>query len=198
MNGNRQPTPRPAARPGPVPRSPGSRAGHVLRSPKGAGGHPGVRGVTLVEMLAVIAVLGILMTVAVLGFNHFGRGVRLNTAARIIQQRLDNARELAMTRQGLYSISFVPKAEPERDFVRLQWKRDASASPEQIGQDYELPAGIEFGGNGETPPGWAIEFKSTGRAESTTLDFKIHDTDSGKERQFTVVPVTGHSEVTVP
>ena len=193
MNGNKQRMLR--RRSGSMP----SRRGLVLRSSKGGEGlvlRSAKRGAgfTLIEMLAVIAILGILMTVAVLGFNAFGRGVRLKTAARLIQQHLDGARELAMTRQYTCGVKFVAQNSPDRDYFYMYWKKGVTEV--KMGKTTELPQGVEYGAlsGGEVPN--TVEFKPTGRAEGDPLTFKINDADAQREKEITVVPVTGHSEVT--
>ncbi|MBN1916698.1 MAG: prepilin-type N-terminal cleavage/methylation domain-containing protein [Verrucomicrobia bacterium] len=158
------------------------------------------RAFTLVEMLAVIAVVGILLTVAILGFNAFGRSVRLRTAARVIQQHLAGARELAMTRQGVYGVWFLPNVgTPDQIYI---YYRPSTGPVEKVRQPVDLPQGIEFGNSetipGDLPPSNGLDFKPTGRAEAFgggLLTFKIHDTDSGKEQEISVVPLTGHSQV---
>lgn len=193
---------------GPAPRGPKPGGGPVLRCPKGEAGL-GLRsskseaGFTLVELLTVIAVMGIMLGVAVVGFNHFGRGVRLRTAGRLIQQQLDLARQRALTSRKTHGVQFVSRAEPDRDRLRIYYN-DAAGKKITVGRWTELPPGIEFGAapppvGADMPPQMdGIQFRPTGRADSSSYTFKIHDTDTEKEREIEVVPVTGHTKVSVP
>jgi len=149
-------------------------------------------GFTLIEMLAVLAVVGVLLAVAVIGFNAFGRGTRLRTAGRLIAQQLDLARQRALTFRCMYGVEFEPHDSPDRDRLRVYYG-DPSTGP-TIGKWIELPPGIEFG-PGTVPT--TIEFKPTGSAvvSSGAEKFKIHDEETDKERTIEVVPITGHTKV---
>jgi prepilin-type N-terminal cleavage/methylation domain-containing protein len=161
------------------------------------------RGFTLVEMLAVLAVMGIMFAVAVIGFNAFGRGTRLRTAAESIRQHLTYARQLAMTRRAQYGVQFDDGTDPQR--FRVYGLKATGSGPNQratVGKWIELPLGIKYGDNHEPHPGYMppteIQFAPTGRAVANDLQFRIHDVDSGKERAIEVVPVTGQAKVSAP
>ncbi len=191
---------------GHVLRSSQSGGGHVLRSSQSGGGHvlrssQSGAGFTLVEMLAVMAVIGIMFTVAVVGFSRFGRGARLRSAGRLIGQQLDLARQQALTRNAMYGVEF-DKGDPQS--YRIYYKDPEISDVEEcptVGKWIELPPGVEFGNNKqpteEMPPN-EIEFKPTGSTVQPSVEFKIHDTETRKERLIKVVQITGHTEVTVP
>jgi prepilin-type N-terminal cleavage/methylation domain-containing protein len=165
-------------------------------------GTRGTAAFTLIEMLAVITVIGIMFGVAVVGFNQFGRGVRLRSAARVIGQQLDLARMRALTARDMYGVEFNPRVEPDRDRLRVYYE-DPPGTKITVGKWIELPPGIEFGSNAQPPvnmPPIEIEFRPTGLAVQSagTFSFKIHDRESGKERVIEVVPLTGHTKVYAP
>ncbi len=178
-------------------RSPKGEAGLGLRSSKSEAGF------TLVELLTVIAVMGIMLGIAVVGFNHFGRGARLRTAGRLIQQQLDLARQRALTSRKMHAVQFESHDEPDRDRMRIYYEEPAG-NKITVGKWIELPPGIEFGaaspvGANMPPQPDGIQFRPTGRADSSgSYSFKIHDTETQKEREIEVVPVTGHTTVSVP
>ena len=173
-------------------RSPKGEAGLGLRSSKSEAGF------TLVELLTVIAVMGIMLGIAVVGFNHFGRGARLRTAGRLIQQQLDLARQRALTSRKMHAVQFESHDEPDRDRMRIYYEEPAG-NKITVGKWIELPPGIEFGAAspvGSKMPPLVIEFKPTGRAVLTAVTtFKVHDLETGKERVIEVVPITGHTKV---
>jgi prepilin-type N-terminal cleavage/methylation domain-containing protein len=155
---------------------------------------------TLVEMLTVIAVIGIMFGVAVVGFNHIGRSSRLRTGGRLVGQELDLARQLAMTQRRMYGVQFEARNEPQRDRLRVYYE-DSKPPHDMItvGRWVELPPSIEFGTGANAPPGGdGIKFKPTGSTENPTLKFQIYDADSGRYRQVDVYQVTGHTTVKVP
>ena len=193
---------------GPALRSPKRKGGHVLRSSQSGGGHvlrssqsggghvlrssQSGAGFTLVEMLAVMGVIGIMFAVAVVGFSQFGRGARLRSAGRLIGQQLDLARQQALARNAMYGVEF-DKGDPQR--FRIYYKDGADRIT--LGKWIELPVGVAYGDGADDPPN-EIEFKPTGSTVQPSVEFKIHDTETGKERLIKVVQITGHTEVTVP
>ena len=69
-------------------------------------------GITLIELLTVIAIIGILVGVAVPTLSHYLPGIQLNGSARTLSSNLREAQERAVTEQKSYSIHFTTDATP--------------------------------------------------------------------------------------
>jgi prepilin-type N-terminal cleavage/methylation domain-containing protein len=69
---------------------------------------PEVKGFTLIEMLATIAVAGILMGIAVPRFYAVLPGIRLASAARQVATDLQLARMRAISQHANQTVTFVP------------------------------------------------------------------------------------------
>ena len=63
-----------------------------------------------------------------------------------------------------------------------------------------MPTGIEFGAVGQAVFTLNIEFRPTGCAVVTdgANPFRIHDRESGKEREIEIMLLTGKAKVYVP
>lgn len=63
-------------------------------------------GFSLIDMLAVIAIAGILAVIAIPAYDNFRPQLELNAAARSLVADLRSAQELAVARQVDYAVSF--------------------------------------------------------------------------------------------
>lgn len=67
----------------------------------------GAKGFTLMELIVVVAVLGILATIAAPAFQQFLTERRLNGAARLLMTDLLNARMQAVTQNNRFLVSIL-------------------------------------------------------------------------------------------
>ena len=67
-------------------------------------------GFTLIELMIVIAIMGILSAIAVPNFMHYMAERRLNGAARMVMSDLMNARTLAVTQNRNVQVAFQTSA----------------------------------------------------------------------------------------
>ena len=70
------------------------------------------QGVTLIELIVTISIIGILTAVTVPTVNHFLPGIQLNGSARVLSANLREAQEKTITEQKQYMIEFYPAASP--------------------------------------------------------------------------------------
>lgn len=70
------------------------------------------KGVTLIEMIVVISIIGILVGTAVPVLSHFLPGIKLNGSMRVLSANLREAQEKAITEQKQYLVRFFPATVP--------------------------------------------------------------------------------------
>src|SRR5437763_7997603 len=69
-------------------------------------------GYSLVEMLMVVAIIGIMSLIVVPNFVQYYRSIKLKTAMRRLANDLRNARQRAVTRNAMVMISYKPDINP--------------------------------------------------------------------------------------
>lgn len=92
-------------------------------------------GFTLVEMLVVLAIIGMLMGISLPFTSSFGKGLKIKTTARAIAGVLRVAKSNAVTLRKNYSVVFDVKKDE-------YWIEDASGQVYE--KKYSLPASIKF------------------------------------------------------
>jgi prepilin-type N-terminal cleavage/methylation domain-containing protein len=103
----------------------------------GSPGAPGQRGYSLVEMLVVVAMIGIFSLVTVPQFMTFYRQAKIRASIRQFNGHLRGARQLAITKNVQAAISFAPGANPGGGFLPGQYgiyqrNVDTSTTPDTI------------------------------------------------------------------
>jgi prepilin-type N-terminal cleavage/methylation domain-containing protein len=98
-------------------------------------------GFTLIEMLAVIAIMGLMMAVTVGGFLHWGRNSAMRGAVMNVRAGLGMARQYAITHRAVTAFSFG-NSRGEMD-VDTGWYT-ITATNALIGTTNFLPKGIAF------------------------------------------------------
>jgi len=76
------------------------------------------KGVTLIEMLVVISIIGILVGISVPVLSHYLPGIQLNGSTRTLSSNLREAQERAITEQKQYKIKFFPTTPPSYKLIR--------------------------------------------------------------------------------
>lgn len=146
---------------------------------------------TLVEMLVVLAIIGMLLGISIPFTTGFGKGLRLKTAARAILSTLRVAKSNAITYRDKYSVIFDVNN-------KEYWIED----PE--GKIFErksrLPASIEFKSQGQeahdpvTFDGDKVVFYSTGSTKGDSGSITISDRQ-GNSRTISIIGSTGNIRV---
>jgi prepilin-type N-terminal cleavage/methylation domain-containing protein len=142
---------------------------------------------TLVEMLIVLAIVGLIMAISIPFTAGFGKGLRIKTAARAIVGIMYVARSNAVTFRKNYSVAF--------DVKKSQyWIEDEA---EQIYEKkYYLPCSIKFEikGDEEADPvtfeNDKVTFTSSGSAKGVGGTVTLTDRE-GESRTISVAGATG-------
>ena len=95
-----------------------------------------IRGMTLIEMLVVIGVIGILLATLTPSVSRYAKGVSLNGEAKVLTSTLREAQEKTITEQKRYLIRLRPEsAPPSYDLVAL------TESGEELQKTFTLRSG---------------------------------------------------------
>jgi general secretion pathway protein H len=142
---------------------------------------------TLVEMLVVLAIIGMLLAISLPFTSGFGKGLRIKTASRAIVGLLHVARSNAITFRRNYSVVF--DAEKGQYWIE-----------EAAGQIYEkkyfLPSSIQFKVQGNedvdliTFENDRVTFNPSGAIEGKSGSVTFSD-KQGESRIISVVGTTG-------
>ena len=104
------------------------------------------RGYSLTEMLAVVAIIGIMSLIVVPNFVQYYRAIRLKTAMRRMTNDLRAARQRAVARNSMVMVSYKPDVKPATYSV---WEStDAGANWSQLGSTTQLDAPISVADSG--------------------------------------------------
>lgn len=145
------------------------------------------RAFTLVEMLVVLAIIGMIMAISVPFTSGFGKGLRIKTATRAVGGIINAAKSNAVTFRKNYSVVFDVKKNQywiEDDTGRLYEKK------------YFLPGSVGFKVKGDdhadpvTFENDRITFNASGSAGGVSGSVTLTD-KQGDSRTISVAGATG-------
>ncbi|OGD57134.1 hypothetical protein A2V71_01720 [Candidatus Berkelbacteria bacterium RBG_13_40_8] len=91
------------------------------------------KGITLVETLIVIAIIGIMLGVVTPSLSNYLPGIQLNGTTRTLTSYLREAQEKAITEQNQYVIRFFPTATPVNyQMIRIYYNSEELPEEELI------------------------------------------------------------------
>ncbi|MBU1912569.1 MAG: type II secretion system GspH family protein [Candidatus Omnitrophica bacterium] len=145
------------------------------------------RAFTLVEMLVVLAIIGMIMAISVPFTSGFGKGLRIKTATRAVGGIINAAKSNAVTFRKNYSVVFDVKKNQywiEDDAGRIYEKK------------YSLPGSVAFKVKGDdqadsvTFENDRITFNASGSAGGVSGSVTLTD-KQGDSRTISVAGATG-------
>lgn len=168
-------------------------------------------GFTLIEMIVVLAIMGLMMGMSIPYFARFTRGIKLKSAASNISTVLQTARSYAVTERKNFLVVINDEIEGDLYYAVKIYRTGDDA--ETVGKWQQLPQGIEivevssgfskesylvavpFPNDSDAPqlvP--MVQFKPNGGVEHSGY-FYIKDTDDNY-RKIEVNNVTGRVKIT--
>ncbi|MBN1556511.1 MAG: GspH/FimT family pseudopilin [Lentisphaerae bacterium] len=143
-------------------------------------------GFTLLELLTVMAIMGIIMASGAAAFFGMGTGSRMRGTVNNLRSAISLARQQAVLKGQPLALRFEEQAGRYCYFVTNAVEGYA------VGEERFMPAGVEF----VSPPTPAFPFSMTfqprgGTAGGGTTTLRIRDTTGSDTRTLTVYGLTG-------
>ena len=142
-----------------------------------------VAGITLVELLVVLAVIGLLLGISVPAFTGYSKQVRLKTATQQVVGLVSLARSMAVSVHAEHAVVIDPE------------RREVSVVNVASGQAYEkvvrLPSSVtvELIVGGQPASESRFVFRPTGALRGRTVSLLLTERDA--QRAITVTGATG-------
>ncbi len=152
------------------------------------------RGFTLVEMLVVLAIIGMLLGISIPFTSGFGKGLRIKTTARAILGTLRVARSNAITYRREYIVVFdVENGEywiEDSEGAIFEKKRRLASSIEFKSPTIEGEEAAEEAADPVTFEDDKVIFRSTGAIQGSSGSVSITD-KGGDSRIISIIGSTG-------
>ena len=130
-------------------------------------GRDAERGVTLTELLVVLAIVGLLVLITVPAFMDWMRAYKVRTAAEAVQGDLRLARNVAVARNSDVDVLFKP--------TEFSWT-DANGRA----RVFKIPPGVSITNLADPTNGDTVTLKNTGQvgdpSKTLTIDGWVYDT----------------------
>ena len=145
--------------------------------------NPRPKGITLVELLVVLAIIGLILGISVPGLTRYAGQLRLKSTTRQMVGLVSLARSLAISSRQNHAV-VVDLDQREVAVLNL-------ASGEPLERVLRLPSGVtvEVDVGGEPAPEPRIVFRPTGGLEGRTTTLVL--ADRGRSNTITVTGTTG-------
>lgn len=144
----------------------------------------------MVEVLVVVAIVGILTAIASLGFSGWSNRLRVNAAQSTALTAIRDAQTLARQRKSPWSISFKPVTVDKKPFV--QWAIHPGPTINEDDKAWRTIDGVGItiddnssdspGGTGTESKPWTVQF-----------DYKGNVAESGVGAIITLIPANNPS-----
>jgi prepilin-type N-terminal cleavage/methylation domain-containing protein len=144
-------------------------------------------GFSLVELLIVLAIVGVIISIAIPNLMAARQGYQIHTAGQIVNSRLAQARMESLRRNRQIDVVLDAAARSVR-IVVVQAGADVTVD----GPEY-MPSGVIFDAAGT--PNLRLTFDSLGRPLNPPQTVTLRHTGSGQRRIITIQP-TGRLQLT--
>lgn len=147
------------------------------------------RGFSVVEMLAAVAIVGVISTMAVLGLRSARDAMRLNNSARVFAQNLERARIDAIRRHDSSNVEFI---NPTTYEISMDYTGSGVKTTRSFTLDSDIKL-VDANGNAITDQFPYADFDWRGRTSECAMLFQM------KSAQGTTlkVQVAGSGDITV-